>query len=91
MLLLPEDGCRILKHVGETTVFVMYGVSRKEMSIFWEVIISPILSNNLPMYTCLIANGFPDRAVSLYRSLDLAPNIVRHSAVLRHYEACESV
>jgi hypothetical protein len=28
------------------------------------------------MYMCPIWNGFPDRATSLYSSLDLAPNII---------------
>jgi len=44
------------------------------------------------MYMCPTPNGFQDRAVSLYRSLDLTPSIFlpsRHTAPL--YEACESV
>jgi hypothetical protein len=40
----------------------------------------------LYMYLCPIPNGFRDRAISLKRSLDLAPNIVlrsRRTAPLR--------
>jgi hypothetical protein len=40
------------------------------------VIISAILSKKVCMYMCPIMNGFWDRAISLYSSLDLAPNIV---------------
>ena len=53
---------------------------------------SVILSKNVYMYTCPIPNGFRGSAISLYRSLDLAPNIVRHyrrTAPL--YEACKWV
>jgi hypothetical protein len=37
----------------------LYIVSHEEMSIFWEVIISVILSKKVHMYMCL--NGFRDR------------------------------
>jgi len=55
------------------------------MSIFWEVIVSVILSKKVYMYMCPIPNDFRDRAISLNRSLDLAPNIVLHS---RHTAPC---
>jgi hypothetical protein len=44
------------------------------------------------IYMCPLPNGFRDRAVSLYRSLDLAPNIVLHSRrTAPLYKACKSV
>ena len=67
-------------------------MTQEEMSIFWEVIVSVILSEKVYMYVCPILNGFRDRAISLYRSLNLAPNIVLHSCrTAPLYEACESV
>ena len=67
-------------------------MSQKERSIFWEVIVSVILSKKVYMYLCSILNGFQDRAISLHRSLDLAPNIVLPSCCTAPlYEACESV
>jgi len=44
----------------------MYGVSQEERSIFWEVIVSVILSKNVYMNMCPIPNGFRDRAVWMY-------------------------
>jgi hypothetical protein len=38
--------------------------------------VSVILSKKVHMYVCPIPNGLRDRAISLYSSLDLAPNIV---------------
>jgi hypothetical protein len=38
------------------------------MSIFWEVMISVILSKNVYMYMCPIPNCFRDRNISLYSS-----------------------
>jgi hypothetical protein len=43
-------------------------MSQEERSIFWEVIVSVILSKNMYMYMCLIPNGFPVAAMSLYNS-----------------------
>jgi hypothetical protein len=43
-----------------------YRVSQEEKSMFWEDIVSVILSKKLYMYTCPIPNGFRDRAISLY-------------------------
>jgi hypothetical protein len=47
------------------------------MSIFWEVIISLILRNRLHMYMCPIANGFGDRAISLYSCKIVDKEILR--------------
>ena len=44
----------------------IYRMSQGEMSILWEVIVSVILSKMCVMYICPIANGFQDRAVSLF-------------------------
>jgi hypothetical protein len=53
-------------------------VSQEERSIFWEVIVSIILSRKIYMYVCPIPNGFPDRAISLYSS-----EIVGNKEILR--------
>jgi hypothetical protein len=44
----------------------IYRVSQEERSIFWEVIVSVILSKKVYMYMCPILNGFRDRAISPY-------------------------
>jgi hypothetical protein len=43
--------------------FAIYRVSQEERSIFWEVIVSVILSKNLYMNMCPIPNGLRDRAI----------------------------
>ena len=66
-------------------------VSQEEKSIFWEVTVSVILTKNC-ICTCPILNGFRDRAISLYRSLDLAPSIVLLSCCTASLsEACKLV
>jgi hypothetical protein len=40
-------------------------MSQEERSIFWEVIISVILSKKKKVYMCHIPNRFRDRAISL--------------------------
>jgi hypothetical protein len=42
-------------------------VFQEEMSIFWEVAVSVILSKKVYMFLCPIPNGFQERATSLYR------------------------
>jgi hypothetical protein len=51
---------------------VIYRVSQEEISVFWEVIVSVILSKRVFMYMCPIPNGFRDRAISLnsYKIVD---------------------
>ena len=44
----------------------LYSVSQEERSIFWEVIVSVILTKNGYMNTCPIPNGFRDRAIWMY-------------------------
>lgn len=56
--------------------FSLYRLSQEERSVFWEVIVSVILSKKVYMYMYPIPNGFRDRAVSLYSTLNMAPNIV---------------
>jgi hypothetical protein len=46
----------------------VYRVSQQERSIFWEVIVSVILSKKVYMYMCPIPNVFQHRAISLYSS-----------------------
>jgi hypothetical protein len=54
----------------------VYSVSQEERSIFWEVIVSVILSKKLYMNMCPIPNGFRERAIWLYSGLAWAPSIV---------------
>jgi hypothetical protein len=51
-------------------------MSQEERSIFLEVIVSVTLSKKVYLYMYPIPNGFRDRAISWYGSLDLASNIV---------------
>jgi len=51
------------KHVVVPYVKTLYRVSQEERSIFWEVIVSAILSKNVFMNMCPIPNGFRDRAI----------------------------
>ena len=41
----------------------IYRLSREERSIFWEVIVSVILSKKLYTNMCPVPNGFRDRAI----------------------------
>jgi hypothetical protein len=45
---------------------VIYKVSQEESSIFWEVIVSVILTKKVYTYMCPIPNSFRDTAISLY-------------------------
>jgi hypothetical protein len=46
------------------TVYIHTQVPQEERSVFWEVIVSIVLSKKLDMYMCPILNGFWDRAIS---------------------------
>ena len=41
-------------------------MSQEERSVFWEFIVSVILSKNVYMNMCPIPNGFRDRAICMY-------------------------
>jgi hypothetical protein len=41
-------------------------VSLEERSVFWEVIVSVVLSRKLYVYMCPIPNDFKDRAIPLH-------------------------
>ena len=45
---------------------LVYRVSQEERSIFWEVIVSVILSKNVYMNMCLIPNGCRERVIWMY-------------------------
>jgi hypothetical protein len=61
------------------------------MSIFWEATVSVILSKKVYMYMYPTPNGVREKAISLYRSLNLAPNIALHSRrIAPLYETRES-
>ena len=78
--------------IGGILVLFIYRVSQEERSIFWEVIVSVILSKKPYMNMCPIPNVFRDRAIWLYSGLASAPSIVlpSHPATPLS-EACESV
>jgi hypothetical protein len=44
-------------------------VFQEKRSVFWEAIISVVISKKGYMYMCRIPNGFRDRAISLYSTL----------------------
>jgi hypothetical protein len=52
-------------------------MSQEEGSVFWEVIVSVILSEKTCIYICLTPNGFRDRAISLCSSLDAWQDALR--------------
>jgi len=52
-----------IKEINTSTgnpIAQLYRVSQEERSIFWEVIVSAILSKNVYMNMCPIPNGFRD-------------------------------
>jgi hypothetical protein len=55
----------------EILLYVLYKMSHEGRLIFWEIIVSVILSKNLytRVYMRPIPNGFRDRAISLYSTL----------------------
>jgi hypothetical protein len=55
-------------------------MSQEETSIFWEVILSVILSKKvyMYMYMCPIPNSFQDRAISLYSSKTVDKKEILH-------------
>ena len=53
-------------HSGPKLAAQLYRVSQKERSIFWEDMVSVILSKNVYMNMCHILNGFRDRTISMY-------------------------
>ena len=67
----------------------IHRMSKEERSIFWEIIVSVILSKKLYMNMCPIPNGFRDRAIWLYSGLAWAPSIVLPSRPAPLSEACE--
>jgi hypothetical protein len=60
--------CLLYYSSDRAIVLWIYSVSQEEMSIFWEVIVSVILSKKVYVYMCPIPNGFWDRDISLYSS-----------------------
>jgi hypothetical protein len=47
---------------------LIYRMSQEDRPIFWEVMVSAILSKNVYMYMYLIPKSFRDRVISLYSS-----------------------
>jgi hypothetical protein len=50
----------------------------EKRSIFWEVIVSAVLSKNVHIYMCSILNGFRDRVILMYSS-----KIIHKKEILR--------
>jgi hypothetical protein len=57
----------------------IYRVSQEEKSVFWEVIISVILSRNIYMTMCSIPKSFRDTVIWLNCSLALIRYVNMHS------------
>jgi hypothetical protein len=57
---------KLKQEIKETTVLCTHRLSQEERPVFWEVIVSVILSKKLCMYTCPVPNSFRDRAILLY-------------------------
>ena len=55
--------CCIVHTRWAKSKYIVYRMSQEERSIFWEVIVSVILSKKLYMNICPIPNGFRDRAI----------------------------
>jgi hypothetical protein len=60
---------RLLLAQDDTNAESIYRVPQEERSIFWDVIVSVILSKNMYMYMYPIPNGFRDKAISLCSTL----------------------
>jgi hypothetical protein len=60
-------------------LITIYRMSQEERSIFWEVIVSVILSKKAYMYMHPIPNGFHDRAISLYSSKTIDNKEILHT------------
>jgi hypothetical protein len=71
----PYFKFRSLQTLATTDIHRMF---LEERSIFWEVIVSAILSQKIYMYMCPTLKGFRDRAISLYSS-----KIVAKKEILR--------
>jgi hypothetical protein len=69
----------------------IYTMSQEEMSIFWEVIVSVILSKRVYMYMCPIPNGLRDRAISLYSCKIVDKEILRIDSNIGIYCSSDKV
>jgi hypothetical protein len=68
-LLNPEDGGNNFLQIVGNCLFigtVIYRVSQEERSVFWDSVVSAILSKKVYMYMCPIPNGFRGIAILLY-------------------------
>ena len=72
------------------THFFVYKVSQEEKSIFWEVIVSVILSKSVYMNMCPTPNGFRDRTIWMYNRKIVEKEILRVSTVSNTGIYCSS-
>ena len=61
------------------------------MSIFWEVIVSVILSKRVNIYMCPIPHGFRDRVISLYSCKIVVKVILRIDSNIGIYCSSDKV
>jgi hypothetical protein len=69
-IVMHRSSRNVMHFTSVTTLSIarLYRVPHEEMSIFWEVIVSVILSKKVYRYMCPIPNRFRDGAISLYSS-----------------------
>jgi hypothetical protein len=71
-----RDRAILVVWLGHPVLSFPPALLREERSIFWEVIVSVILSKKRYKNVCPIPNGFRDRAIWLYSGLAWGPSIV---------------
>jgi hypothetical protein len=74
-----RDRATLVVWLGRQVLSFPPALLREERSIFWEVIVSVILSKKLYMNMCPIPNGFRDRVIWLYSGLAWGPSVVHPS------------
>jgi len=71
----------LLRYLGHLS---LYRVSQEEMSTFWEVIVSVILSKNVYMNMCSIPNGFRNRAIWMYNRKSVDKKEILRARTVSH-------
>jgi hypothetical protein len=74
-----RDRAILVVWLGRPVLSFPPATGREGRSIFWEVIVSIILSKELYTNVCPIPNGFRDRAIWMYSGLAWGPSIVHPS------------
>jgi hypothetical protein len=58
-----------------------YRISHEERSIFWEVIVSVILSKKVYKYMCFIASGFRDVIAHIKEGQDALRRVLHYAVI----------